>query len=203
MSHRTLPAGVHAALEFGPIIGFVVAYLLLRDRVFVMGGAEYSGLVAVIAIFTPVFVIATGALWWLTGRVARIQIATAILVVVFGGLTVWLNDPTVFKMKPTVIYLTLGLILWVGLLRGQSWLGYILEDMIPLKPKGWMILTKRVIALCLLAAAANELVWRTQSERVWVLFETIAMPVIVVIFCLSQIGLVVDYATFKTSGKKR
>jgi intracellular septation protein len=157
----------------------------------------------VIAGFIPVFVIAIGALWYLTGKVARIQLATAVMVALLGGLSVWLNDPRVFKMKPTAIYLMLALILGIGLLRGQSWLKYIMEDTIPLKPKGWMILTKRVTVLFFLSAGANELVWRTQSEGFWVFFETLVMPVVIFVFFILQAGLYVEYGTLGASKKKR
>lgn len=194
MKPKPLHAGVKAALEFGPLLAFLVVYLLLRDATYRIAGTDYSGFVVVIGAFIPVFLMATGLLWYLTGKIARIQLATAVMLVVFGGLSVWLNDPRLFKMKPTAIYLTLALILLVGLLRGQSWLRYIMEDMIPLEPAGWMILTKRVTVVFLLSAAANELVWRTQSERFWVLFETFAMPVLITGFFLSQADLIVEYA---------
>jgi intracellular septation protein len=190
-------------LEFGPIIAFVPAYLLLRTETYLIGGIFYTGFVVVIAAFLPVFVAAIGALWYLTGRVARTQMATAVMVVVFGGLSVWLNDPRLFKMKPTAIYLLLAAILGVGLLRGQSWLRYIMEDMIPLKRKGWMILTKRLTVLFMLSAGVNELVWRTQSERFWVLFETLAMPVVMIAFFVTQIGLFVEYATWNALKPKK
>jgi intracellular septation protein len=153
MTAKPLHSGLKAALEFGPLIGFVLAYLIYRNDEFLIAGTEYTGFVVVIAGFIPVFVIAIGALWYLTGKVARIQLATAVMVALLGGLSVWLNDPRVFKMKPTAIYLMLALILGIGLLRGQSWLKYIMEDTIPLKPKGWMILTKRVTVLFFLSAA--------------------------------------------------
>ncbi|WP_420013874.1 inner membrane-spanning protein YciB [Tateyamaria sp.] len=190
-------------LEFGPIIGFVLAYLVFRNDSFVVANTEYSGLVVVIAAFLPVFVIAIATLGYLTGQIARIQVATAAMVLVFGGLSVWLNDPRLFKVKPTAIYLTLAILLSIGLLRGQSWLKYIMEDMIPLKRKGWMILTKRVTLLFFLSAGANELVWRTQSETVWVIFETVVMPVIILVFFLTQIGLFVDHVSLKPAKKKR
>jgi intracellular septation protein len=189
-------------LEFGPTIGFVVAYLIFRKETFLIAGTEYTGLVAVIAVFIPIFLIAIGTLRFLSGRIARIQIATAVMLLVFGGLSVWLNDPRLFKMKPTAIYLALALILGIGLLRGQYWLKYIMEDIVPLKPKGWMVLTKRVTALFLLSAGANELVWRTQSEAFWVVFETLVMPVVVIVFFMTQIGLFVEYATLKPSRKR-
>lgn len=203
MTEKPLHSGLKALLEFGPTVGFVATYLILRNKTFVIGDTEYSGFVAVTALFIPVFLVAIALQWFLAGNVSRVQVATAVMVLLFGGLGVWLNDPVLLKMKPTVIYLTLAAILGVGLLKGQSWLEYIMEDMIPLKPKGWMILTKRVTALFALSAAANELVWRTQSESFWVLFEALAMPLIVLGFFLTQISLFVDYATFKTKKKKR
>ena len=203
MTEKTLHSGVKAALEFGPTIAFVVAYLLFRNERVAVAGVEYSGFVAVIAVFLPIFLIAMGALWYVTGRVARIQVATVLMVLVFGGLSVWLNDPRFFKMKPTAIYFALALILGVGLLRGQSWLKYIMEDMIPLRPKGWMILTKRVLVLFVLSAVANEVVWRTQSEAFWVIFETFVMPVVVFGFFISQIGLYIEHVTLKPEKKKR
>ncbi|WP_299025433.1 septation protein IspZ [uncultured Sulfitobacter sp.] len=203
MKPKPMHSGVKAALEYGPTIAFVAAYLIFRNETYLIAGTSYTGFVVVIAAFIPIFLLAMGVLWFLTGKLARIQVATAIMLLVFGGLSVWLNDPRLFKMKPTVIYLALALILGVGLLRGQSWLEYIMEDMIPLKPEGWKILTQRVIALFLLSAAANELVWRTQSEEFWVLFETLAMPIVVLGFFLTQIGLFVEYATFKPTKKKK
>jgi len=203
MTTKPLHSGIKAVLEYGPIVGFVLAYLILRNQTFLIAGTEYSGFVAVTAAFIPVFLIAIGALWFLSGKVARIQVATAAMVLVFGGLSVWLNDPRLFQMKPTAVYLTLTVILGIGLLRGQSWLKYIMEDMIPLKSKGWMILTKRVTVLFFLSACANELVWRTQSEKFWVLFETLAMPLVVFVFFMAQTGLFVEYATLKSSKQKR
>ncbi|MEL7091158.1 MAG: septation protein IspZ [Pseudomonadota bacterium] len=201
MTPRTAPAGLIPALEYGPVAAFVISYLSLRNATFTVAGTDYSGFVAVTAAFIPIFLLAMLALWRLTGQLTRLQVAVTILLVIMGGLGVWMNDPTLIKMKPTVVYGALTLILLAGLLRGQSWLQFLLDEMIPMRDAGWRILTKRVTALCLLAALANEAVWRTQSETFWVLFETIAMPVIVLIFCLAQIPLVVDHASFKK--KKR
>jgi intracellular septation protein len=165
MTTTPLRFRVRAALEFGPVLGFVVAYLIYGRDTFVIGGTAYTGFVAVTAAFIPVFAMAIGVLWWLSGKVSRVQLATATMVLVFAGLGVWFNDPRLFQMKPTVIYLCLALMLGIGLLRGQSWLKYIADGMIPMTPAGWMILTKRVMVVFFVSAGANELVWRTQSER--------------------------------------
>ncbi len=194
---------LRAVLEYGPIIGFVIAYLIFREDMFRVGGTEYTGFVAVTAAFIPLFLFGIGALWALTGQIARLQIATAVMLVVFGGLSVWFNDPRFFKMKPTAIYLLLALLLAAGLLRGQFWLQYIFDDMIHLKDQGWRVLTRRMLGLFLVSAAANELVWRTQSETVWVTFETIVMPILVIAFFLTQLGVFVDHATLAPAKKKR
>ncbi|TNF59697.1 MAG: septation protein IspZ [Rhodobacteraceae bacterium] len=201
MTTGPLHPTLKAVLEFGPLTAFLIVYLIFRDDTFVVGGTEYSGFLAVTAAFIPVFLMATGALWYLTGRLTRLQIVIAGMLIVFGGMSVWLNDPSLFKMKPTAIYSLLALILGVGLMRGQSWLEFVLEDALPLTHRGWMILTRRVTLLFVLAAVANEVVWRTQSEEFWVIFETIAMPIIVFVFFVAQVGLFVDHGTLKPSWK--
>ncbi|MEL7213003.1 MAG: septation protein IspZ [Pseudomonadota bacterium] len=194
---------MRAALEFGPLAGFLIAYLILRDVIFTINGTDYTGFVAVTGAFVPVFILCTGALWALAGRIARLQVAAAGLLILFGGLSVWFNDPQFFKMKPTAIYLLLAVLLGIGLLRGEFWLKFILEDMVPLKEEGWRILTHRMLGLFVFSALANELVWRTQSEAFWVGFETIAMPIFVIAFFIAQLGVIVDHATWPPAKKKK
>jgi intracellular septation protein len=201
MTEKPVNLWVKSALEFGPVLGFLAAYMIWRNDTFVIAGREYTGFVAVTAAFIPVFLAGIAGLWALTGKVSRMQIVTAVMLVLFGGLSVWLNDPRLIKMKPTAVYLLLATILTVGLLRGQSWLQYVMEDMVPMKPAGWHILTRRVIAMFVVAAAANELVWRTQSEAFWVLFESLAMPVVIAVFFMAQMGLIVDHATTPQAAK--
>lgn len=203
MTARPLDPRIETGLEFGPIAAFVVTYLIFRDETFSVFGTSYTGFIAVTAAFIPVFLLSSCALWLLTGRVTRLQLVTAAMLILFGGLSVWFNDPRIIKMKPTAIYLLLTLILGVGLLRGQSWLKFVLEEMIPLKKRGWKILTKRVTLLFFLSAVANEVVWRTQSKAVWVIFETVAMPIVILVFSIAQIWLVIDYAAWPSAKKKR
>ena len=81
------------ALEYGPLLIFFVAFLLLRDRTVQLFGQEYSGFIVATLIFIPALVLSTLGLWKLTGKLSPMQIATLVLVLVFGGLSVWLNDP--------------------------------------------------------------------------------------------------------------
>ncbi|MEM6726936.1 MAG: septation protein IspZ [Pseudomonadota bacterium] len=203
MAKKPINGTLRAALEFGPIAAFLLGYLIFRNDTFTIAGTEYTGFVAVTAAFVPVFLLSMAALWLLTRRVARIQIVVAVMLTLFGGLSVWFNDPQLFKMKPTAIYLTLGTLLGIGLLRGQSWLKLVMEEMIPLREKGWMLLTKRMTALFFASAAANEVVWRMQSEAFWVIFETLAMPVVILVFFVFQFRLFVDHATLDPGKKKK
>lgn len=181
-------------LELGPIVAFFVAYLKLRDQSFVIGGAEYEGFIIVTAGFVPLIIITTALLWKLTGHLSKMQVATLVLVVIFGGLSVWLNDDRFFKMKPTMIYLLFGGALGVGLLRRQSYLKYVMEEMLPLQEAGWMILTRRLTWFFLSLAVLNEVIWRTQSTDIWVYFKTFGLSAAVFAFFMTQGGILKKYA---------
>ncbi len=194
---RKINPMLKSALEFGPVLLFFVAYLKLKDQVFPIGGTDYDGFIVVTAAFIPLLVASTGALWWLTGKLSRMQVATVVLVVVFGGLSVWLNDDRFFKMKPTMIYLLFGGILGVGLLRGQSYLKYVMEEMMPLKDEGWMLLTRRLMLCFFALALANEVIWRMFSTETWVYFKTFGLTAAVFGFFMTQAGLFQTYGLEK------
>ncbi|KZX94616.1 MULTISPECIES: inner membrane-spanning protein YciB [unclassified Sulfitobacter] len=191
---------LRSALEYGPVLLFFLAYLRLKDRQFLIGGTEYDGFIVVTAAFIPLLVAATGLLWMLTGRISRMQVATVILVVIFGGLSVWLNDDRFFKMKPTMIYLLFGGILAVGLMRGQSYLKFVMEEMVPLQDAGWLILTRRLMLCFFGLAVANEIVWRSFPTETWVYFKTFGLTAAVFVFFMSQGRLLQTYGTDKTEG---
>ena len=123
------------------------------------------------------------------------QIVTAVLIVVFGGLSVWFNDPKFFKMKPTIIYLLFGGVLALGLMRGQSYLQSLMEGLMPLTDQGWMILTKRLMFFFLALAVLNEIIWRTQTEEVWVYFKTFGLTAAIFIFFVFQGKLLKEHGT--------
>ncbi len=177
------------ALEIGPIAAFFVGYLVLRGRSFVVGGTEYDGFILVTAGFIPLILLTTALLWKLSGHVSRMQVATAVLVVIFGGLTVWLNDDRFFKMKPTMIYTLFAGILGFGLLRGESYLQYVMEGMMPLTHAGWMILTRRLAAFFAGLAVLNEVIWRTMSTDAWVNFKTFGLTLAIFVFFMTQGGV--------------
>mgnify|MGYP005990644343 FL=1 len=183
-----------SALEFGPVLIFFVAYMRYKDDVFTVWGTEYSGFILITAAFVPLLIAATGALWALTGKISRMQVATVVLVTLFGGLSVWLNDERFFKMKPTAIYLLFGGLLAIGLARGQSYLKYVMEEMMPLQDAGWMILTKRLMFCFFGLALANEVIWRFASTETWVYFKTFGLTAAVFAFFMAQGKLFQTYS---------
>jgi len=193
-----MPKWVKPALELGPIVAFFAAYLLLKDRVFTIGGRDYDGFIVVTAGFIPLILLCTGILWKLTGKLSKMQIVTAVVITVFGGLSVWLNDDRFFKMKPTLIYLIFGGLLGIGLLRGESWLKMVMEEAIPLDHEGWMKLTRRLCAFFLALAVLNELVWRTQTTEAWVWFKTFGLTAALFVFFMTQGKLFQEHGTEKS-----
>ncbi len=193
MAERKINAGVKLALELGPIILFFVLYFRLRERTFDIGGTEYSGFIVVTMIFIPLIAASTFILYRLTGKLAKMQIATLILVVVFGSLTIYFNDERFFKMKPTMIYLLFGGTLGFGLLRGKSYLEYMMGEVMPLRPEGWIILTRRITIFFFALAILNEVVWRSTSTDVWVSFKTFGLTAALFVFFIAQAGLLNKY----------
>lgn len=176
-----------AVLEYGPILGFVAVYLLVREQSYILLGREWDGFVLLVGGFVPVVVATSLAMWRLTGRITPIQVLTLIIMVLSGGLTVGFNDERYFKMRTTVVCVTLSAILWVGLARGRAWLSGVMGGMVTLSPAGWVFLTRRFAAVLLVLAAANEAVWRNFSTDVWVAYDTFVMPAVFFGFLAWQI----------------
>lgn len=173
-------------LELGPTIAFFLIYLRIKEDTFVLGGTEYTGFIVAALVFVPILLVAMGILWALTGQLSRMQVFTAFMVIFFGGLTAWFNDERFFKMKTTIVYGLFAALLGIGLLRRQSYLAYVMGDLMPMRDEGWMILTKRLCAAFAALAVANEVVWRTMSTDAWVKIETFAFPIALMAFLMWQ-----------------
>lgn len=194
MADKQISQGLKSALELGPVAIFFIAYLRMRDEVYTIAGTEYSGFIVVTALFVPLLLLSTLILWKLTGKISRMQIVTAVLVIFFGGLTVYFNDEKFFKIKTTIVYGSFAAILGAGLLLGKSWLAFVMEELMPLQPEGWMKLTRRLVGMFAALAAANEFVWRTMSTDTWVKIETFGFPIALFAFFMAQTGLLSTYA---------
>ena len=190
---RKLHPGVKLVLELGPVALFFAGYVKFKDQSFDILGGTYNGFIVMTALFVPLLVVTTGILWALTGKLSKMQVATVVLVVIFGGLSVWLNDERFFKMKPTMIYLLFAAVLGFGLLRGKSYLHAVMSEAFALEPEGWMILTRRLTGFFLALAVANEAVWRLMSTEAWVNFKTFGLTAALFLFFMTQAGVMNRY----------
>ncbi|MBM1221056.1 septation protein IspZ [Ponticoccus sp. SC2-23] len=187
MSERQINPVLKQVLELGPTIVFFLIYLRLRDETFQIAGTDYSGFIVATVIFVPILLVAMGILWAMTGKLSRMQVFTAFMVVFFGGLTAWFNDERFFKMKTSIVYGAFAAILGLGLLQGRSYMQWVMGEMLPMEDAGWMILTRRLTAMFAGLAIANEVIWRTQSTDLWVKLETFAFPAVLFAFLWLQI----------------
>ncbi|WP_378942577.1 inner membrane-spanning protein YciB [Paracoccus sp. R86501] len=180
---------IKPVLEFGPLILFFGVFMLYRGREVTLWGETYSGFIVATLAFIPAMILSTLIQWRITGKLAPMQVATLVLVIVFGGMSVWLNDPAFFKFKPTLIYLLFAAILGTGLILRRNWLGAVMSEALPMDEAGWRKLTFRMALFFLALAVANELIWRNMSETTWVYFKTFGLPVLIFVFLLGNAGL--------------
>ena len=178
---RSLNPGLKLALDFGPLVAFFAANA--RFGIFI---ATATLMVAMVpAVCVP---------YWLTRRVPVMPIVTAVVVMVFGTLTLVLQDELFIKLKPTIVYLLLGSILMGGLTFGKPLLGMLLDSVFHLTEEGWRRLTLRWALFFFALAAVNEIVWRTQSTDFWVSFKVFGVLPLTVLFGALQYPLLTRYA---------
>lgn len=187
MTERPINPVLKQVLELGPPIAFFILYIWIKDETYTIGGTDYSGFIVAAGAFVPVLLVAMGILWRLTGKLSRLQVVTGIMVIFFGGLTVWFNDERFFKIKTTIVYAFLAGLLGLGLLMKRSFLEYVMGDMVPMEQTGWMILTRRLAMAFAALAVANEVIWRTFSDATWVAIETFGFPIALFLFLWMQL----------------
>ena len=124
-------------------------------------------------------------------KISPMPIIGAVLVSVFGGLTIYFDNKVFFYMKPTIINILFALILIYGkFFLKKSLLQLLLENSIKLKDEGWKILTDRWIYFFVFLAFLNEMIWRTQSEEIWVQFKVFGILPITFVFTIFQIRII-------------
>jgi len=216
MTDRIRPpnAIVRLVLETGPLAVFFLSFrygaeLLSNRFVFdalaaVTGPGALEGRGGAMMVATAFFMVAIAASlatsWRLTRRLPRMAVITAVVVAVFGGLTLWLQDETFIKMKPTIVNAVFASILGFGLIRERSYLKLLLGEALPLTDRGWMIFTGRWVAFFIFLGCLNELVWRTQTTEFWVAFKTFANLPLALAFMAMQWPLLQRHAPERTDG---
>ena len=165
------------ATELGPLLVFF--FVNARFNLFAATGAFMVAVVAAIA-----------ASYVVTRHVPIMAIVTAVVVLVFGTLTLVLQDETFIKMKPTIIYALFASVLGGGLLFGRSFIAIMFDQVFNLTPQGWRILTLRWALWFAAMAVLNEAIWRTQSTDFWVTFKVFGMVPLTMLFAFTQMPLI-------------
>jgi intracellular septation protein len=178
------------ALEFGPlaIFFFVNSY---GDRWF--GVAEDRRIFVATGVFIAASLIALALSKIIMNHLPRMAIVNAVVVTVFGGLTLALDDAFFIKVKPTIVNTLFGCILLGGLYFGRSLLALVLDSVLQLDEEGWRRLTLRWGLFFFVLAALNEVVWRTQTQDFWVAFKVWGVMPLTMIFALAQTPLILKH----------
>ena len=146
------------------------------------------------ALFVVATVISLVVSLALTRRLPILPLVSGIVVLVFGGLALWLHDETFIKMKPTIINALFGAVLLGGLALGKPLLGYVFNSAFRLTDEGWSKLTLRWGVFLLVLAVLNEIVWRMVPTDTWVTFKVFGLVGLTFVFTLSQLPLINRYA---------
>jgi intracellular septation protein len=182
------------ATELGPLLVFFVANA--KFNLFVATGAF---MVAIVAAVVASYVV--------TRHVPLMALLTALIVIIFGSLTLILHDETFIKIKPTIIYALFALTLGIGLLLRRSFIAIMFDQMFNLTPEGWRKLTMRWAIFFAFMAVLNEIIWRTQTTDFWVAFKAFGVIPLTAGFAMAQMPLInryhVDEATAEAADSER
>lgn len=164
------------ATEIGPLILFFIA------------NAKFD-IFAATAVFMVAIIVSLIVSWATTRHLPIMAIISAVIVLVFGTLTLALRDETFIKIKPTIIYGIFGVVLAVGLAMGRSLIALVFDQVLELTEEGWRRLTLRWMAFFFAMAALNEIVWRTQTTDFWVAFKLFGVVPLTFVFAVAQYPL--------------
>ncbi|RMD96152.1 MAG: septation protein A [Deltaproteobacteria bacterium] len=163
--------------ELGPLLLFFVANKLW-------------GIFVATGVFLVATVVAAAMAKRREGRVPPMMLITLLIVLVFGGLTIWLHDETFIKLKVTILNALFGVVLLFGLLTDRNFLETLMGEALSLTPRGWKLLAMRYTGLFFGLAGLNEIVWRNTTTDTWVDFKVFGLLGITLIFTFLQIPLI-------------
>ena len=184
-----LHPGIKLALELGPLVLFFFGNAY-GDR---LGVAEGSRIFVATGLFVAATLLSLAVHFALVRRLPIMPLISGLVVVVFGGLTLALQDELFIKLKPTIVNALFGITLLAGLYFRKPLLAIVLDSMLDLTDEGWRKLTFRWAIFFFVLAALNELVWRTQTTDLWVKFKVFGIMPLTVVFALAQMPLILRH----------
>jgi intracellular septation protein len=201
IERRQLNPFLKLALELGPLLLFFFANA--RPGLFepwikplipaAVATGERAGIFVATAVFMLAIVAALVVSYALTRRLPIMALVSAVIVVVFGGLTLVLQDELFIKLKPTIIYLLFTAVLFGGLILRKPLLALVFDQVFQLTEEGWRKLTVRWALFFLVLAVLNEIVWRTQTTDTWVTFKVFGVVPLTFVFAALQYPLLMKY----------
>ena len=184
------PAELNPLLKLALDVGPLLLFFFVNTR---------WGIFTATAAFMVATLISIAVTYAMTRRIPMMPLVSAIVVMVFGGLTLYLQDETFIKLKPTIIYALFAALLLGGLLVGRSLLALVLDSVFQLTDEGWKTLTLRWGLFFAVMAILNEIVWRSVSTDTWVAFKTFGFLPLTILFALAQTPLIVRHSVDKKS----
>jgi intracellular septation protein len=177
--HRLNPL-LKLALELGPLGIFFLAN-------------QRAGIFTATGIFIAATLVSLAIHYALVRKLPIMPLVSGVVVVVFGGLTLFLQDELFIKLKPTIVNTLFGLTLLGGLYFRKPLLAIVMDSMFNLTDEGWRKLTFRWAIFFFVLAALNEIVWRTQTTDFWVSFKVFGIMPLTIAFALAQTPLLMRY----------
>ncbi len=187
-ARKPLPMHWRLALDWAPLILFFAA-------------AKFFSLYVATAVLMVAVLVTLAIDYLRERRIAPVPLITAVMVLVFGALTLYLKDPRFIKMKPTALYILFGVTILGGLAFRRLFLKYVLSDAFELDDEGWRKLSVRYGAFFLSLAVLNEIVWRNFSQALWLDFKVFGITVLILVFSLTQAPLIVKHQLAKPEEK--
>jgi len=184
-SPRKLGAVPKLLIDLGPLVVF-----------FAVNGI--AGIYMATGAFMAAFFASLGVGFWLERRLEPMPLFTGLIVLVFGGLTLYLHDSTFIKLKPTILYGAFSVILFGGLLSGRPLIRVLFEQVFQLTDEGWRKLTLRWALFFAGLAVLNEIIWRSVSTDTWVAFKVWGFLPLTIAFTALQSGLIDRYGAGKS-----
>ena len=173
--------GWSLAIDYGPLLLFFLAY-------------KFTNVFTGTALFMAAIIVAVIVSKWRLGRVSPMLWLSAILVVGFGGLTIWFHDPKFIQIKPTIIYTLLSALLFGGLAMGRPLLKYVLEAGYDgLSDKGWMILSRNWAIFFAAMAIINQILVATLDFGTWLTVKVWGLTILSFLFAMANIPVLTKY----------